>query len=242
MERREFIEPMHFRLTVEEVSSRWSDAPLRFVRNFENAVYEIGTSPASYLRMTPTTHHASDEVASELDFALFLGASGVAVAQPVPARDGTLFCTAEVDGVEYTACVFEQAPGRAYDDHPDLDPTRFFFNAGRLMAEVHEAGTHYEPSRDFRRFSWREDRWHRFEELVPQREVQAWRLYEELMTWTSSLPTDSAYFGMIHGDFTIANLRIDQGRVTLFDLDSCCQHWHTYEVAMFLHFFGAHLT
>jgi Ser/Thr protein kinase RdoA (MazF antagonist) len=33
-------------------------------------------------------------------------------------------------------------------------------------------------------------------------------------------------------------MRILPERITLFDFDSCCEHWYAYEIATFLHFFG----
>ena len=240
MEKREFVESPELRPMVEQLARRWSIEPLRFVRNFENAVYELTASPRPmYLRLTPVSHRTSHEIASELDFVRFLGESGIPVVQPVAARDGSLLCTAELDGQTFIACVFEEASGFSYQNYTDIDHRSFFFNAGRLMAEVHEAGTRYQPSPDFTRFSWREDRWQRFPELVPTRESEAWNLYEELMVWTSSLATDTGQFGLIHGDFTLANLRIEGDHIMLFDLDSCCAHWRAYEIATFLHFFGA---
>ena len=95
MDRREFIEPIELRPTVARLARNWSEAPLQFVRNFENAVYEITVSSRpTYLRVTPATHHSSSEVASELDFVRFFGEEGIACAQPVPGRDGSLLYTA----------------------------------------------------------------------------------------------------------------------------------------------------
>jgi Ser/Thr protein kinase RdoA (MazF antagonist) len=82
-------------------------------------------------------------------------------------------------------------------------------------------------------------RWDRFAEHVPETEIEAWKLFDELRDWTDQLPTDSSLFGLIHGDFTIANLRIEGPRITLFDFDACCPHWRAYEIAAFLHYFGA---
>jgi Ser/Thr protein kinase RdoA (MazF antagonist) len=45
-------------------------------------------------------------------------------------------------------------------------------------------------------------------------------------------------FGLIHGDFTIANMRLDGNTITLFDFDTCCAHWRAYEIAVFLHNFS----
>ena len=240
MQRREFVESLELRPVVDSLAQRWNVRSPEFVRNFENAVYRIPTDSTSlYLRITPATHHTADEVASELAFAQFLGDEGLPVAQPVADPNGALVATAELEGASFVACLIEEAPSLAYSELHEVDHSSFFFKAGRLMATLHQAGTRFRPGSDFVRFSWREDRWDRFGELIPERETQAWALFEELETWTAALPTDQKHFGPIHGDFTIANLRIDGEAINLFDLDSCCSHWHAYEVAVFLHYFGA---
>ena len=240
MERREFIEPGELRPVVERLVRRWCLPSARFVRNIENAVYEIPTGHRSvFLRITPATHHTAEEVASELAFIRFLSDQGVPVARPVADPAGSFEARVELDGTSFAACVFEEASGVSYEDLREVDHSTFFFEVGRLMAELHEAGTRYQPGSEFFRFSWCDDRWNRFHELIPQSETEAWALFEELERWTATLPTDPRHFGLIHGDFTIANLRIDGTAINLFDLDSCCFHWHACEVAAFLHYFGA---
>jgi Ser/Thr protein kinase RdoA (MazF antagonist) len=59
------------------------------------------------------------------------------------------------------------------------------------------------------------------------------------MRWLATLPRTKPAFGLIHGDFTLMNLRTLPGRVTAFDFDSCCEHWRAYDLACFLHPFGA---
>ena len=98
---------------------------MRFVRNFENAVYEIATRPApSFLRITPSTHHSRAEVESELSFVRFLGEEGLPVAQPIVDHGGSFVVTTQLDGVGLTACVVEQAPGLSYDDQDDQSQYR----------------------------------------------------------------------------------------------------------------------
>ncbi len=74
---------------------------------------------------------------------------------------------------------------------------------------------------------------------MPKAETEAWGLFNELQPWLAELPTDASAFGLIHGDFTVGNLRINGGEISLFDFDACCEHWYAYEIAAFLHFFGA---
>jgi Ser/Thr protein kinase RdoA (MazF antagonist) len=59
------------------------------------------------------------------------------------------------------------------------------------------------------------------------------------MAWLDQQPTDSSYFGLIHGDYCIGNLRFKGDEINVFDFDACCRHWYAYDIAIFLHYFGA---
>jgi Ser/Thr protein kinase RdoA (MazF antagonist) len=144
----------------------------------------------------------------------------------------------DVSGETFYASVFREAPGHEFAELTPSLRQNCLRLAGQTMGRLHREGRRFEPSRAFQRFRWPEDRWTRFPLLIPPREHEAWQLYRELEAWTRSLPRDPSLFGMIHGDFTILNMRILPERVTVFDFDSCCKHWYAYEIATFLHFFG----
>ncbi len=240
MSEREHVEPADLRPMAEGLVRRWTDLPIRFVRNFMNLVYEIPREAGSwYLRITPETHRSNSEIASELELIHFLGSRDLPASQPVPSRSRELVHGAHLNGVEYSACVFEEAPGLAYSELTNVNSERFFRAVGRTMGALHQAAQKFERPSDFIRSPWKTDRWHRFGEIVPRSETEAWALYEELDDWIREQPKDASHFGLIHGDFTIANLRIQGDYINLFDFDSCCDHWYAYEIAMFLHYFGA---
>jgi Ser/Thr protein kinase RdoA (MazF antagonist) len=247
---REYIEPVELRGLVTSLASRWTDQPVTFVRNFGNLVYRIPGTPAAYLRITPETHRSKAEIESELQVVRYVGARGVSASQPVASRSGEVIHTAihttanmaahatTAEGVAYSACVFTEARGTSFEESPPADEAAFFRAAGHSMGFLHEALSSFKRPNDFVRHEWTEDRWSRFAKYVPRSEVEAWELFTELRTWTAQLPTDPSLFGLVHGDFTIANIRIEGPRITLFDFDACCEHWRAYEIAAFLHYFG----
>jgi Ser/Thr protein kinase RdoA (MazF antagonist) len=106
------------------------------------------------------------------------------------------------------------------------------------MAALHDALDRFEHATDFARFPRQDDRWRAFGRCVPPSEQQAWSAYRELMAWTGSLATSRDAFGLIHGDFTLMNFRVDRGELCLFDFDASCAHFRAYEIATFLHVFG----
>lgn len=219
----------------------WTDRPAEFVRRFSNPVYRLAPEPgrpALYLRLTPETHRSASQVESELAVIRHLAAEGVPVGEPVSSRLGAFIHTATLGGTNWSACAFEEAPGTSYAEAPPPDEPAFFRHAGRALGRLHRALSTFVPSPGFTRFHWTEDRWSRFSRHVPEAEAEAWDLYRELLAWTGGLSAEAPSFGLIHGDFTIANVRILDDRITAFDFDSCCEHWRAYELAVFLHYFG----
>src|SRR5690606_28997682 len=105
--------------------------------------------------------------------------------------------------------------------------------------KLHKLSENYQFPKDFARFTWsREKRWSRFTDLVPQKEKEAWDLYTELTNWMKKLQKNKKSFGLTHGDFTIMNFRIHENKINIFDFDECLKHWYSYELAVFLHYFG----
>ena len=237
---REEVEPPELRPMALRLAANWTSEPPEFVRNFANLVYRIRMDgEPAYLRITSSARRSRAQVSSELAMIQHLTDRGVSVARPIEGGDGQLLAEDAADGSVYVACVFEEAIGNFYERADTATETAFFSEAGRTLARIHNGLDTFKPDADFERFPWRADLWHEFEELVPKREVAAWTFFDELNAWVSSLDANSPAFGLIQGDFTIMNLRILPRRVTAFDFDASCEHWRAYDIACFLHFFGA---
>lgn len=236
----ETVEPDAIRTASRVLASEWvPGAEPRFVRAFSNYLYSLSAAGSRlFLRITPATRRSAAELESELQIVQHLGSRGLSVAEPLPSRTGKLLHTLEQDGETLHASVFREAPGAEFADLPATARRDVLRLAGRTMGRLHTEGRGFAPAAGLQRPSWSEDRWARFAALIPEREHEAWRLHEELQAWTRGLPRDPSLFGLIHGDFTILNMRILPERITLFDFDSCCGHWYGYEIATFLHYFG----
>lgn len=237
-ERREFVEPKHLVAAARELADHWTDAAIEFVRNFDNLVYRIATTPTLYLRITPITHRSREQIESELAVVQHAADSGVPVARPELSRSRCLAHSVLAAGAELVACVFREAEGVPYERWAERDSAEFFRAVGACMGKLHTSLSTFAPAERFSRFHWKQDRWARFAEHVPTSEKSAWELFTELERWTQGLSLDHPDFGFIHGDFTIVNFRIGRSGLCLFDFDSCCRHWRAYEIAAFLHYFG----
>lgn len=137
----------------------------------------------------------------------------------------------------YIACVFKECEGLDFQSSTPTDVKRFWRVAGETMGQLHSRLLDFERTDDFERFDWRSDRWDRFSQLIPEKETEAWSCYNQVATWLANLEPCSQSFGLIHGDFTVNNLRYKDHQISLFDFDGCCDHWYGYEIACFLHYF-----
>lgn len=236
----EFVEPEPARRVAQALAGNWvPNAQVTFIRAFSNSVYLLSSNAQRlYLRITSSEHRSEAQLTSELQFIRFLAGRGVPVSEPVPSRTGRLVDGIEQEGATFYASAFLEAPGQEFEALSPSAKQESLRLAGRTMGQLHREGAGFDRPNGFRRFPWLEDRWTRFPILIPRREREAWQLYEEIRKWTNDLPRDPSVYGMIHGDFTILNMRVLPSRITLFDFDSCCEHWYGYEIATFLHYFG----
>jgi Ser/Thr protein kinase RdoA (MazF antagonist) len=233
---REEIEPDFAKPVVQEIAATWGCTDPKFVRWFDNVVYKVTRHGSTfYLRLTPATRRSKAQIESEHAILRFLNARGIPVTQPIQSTTGEDVLEFECLDRRLIACAFTECPGNSFQDHP-ADLGTFSFAVGKAMGKLHTALTGFTKPPNFTRMLWHEDRWNRFAQIIPKTESEAWTLHEELQECWKTLDT-SSHFGMIHGDFTIRNLRYDEAQISLFDFDNSCEHWYGYEQACFLHHF-----
>lgn len=234
---REFTEPEFARNLLPFALSRWRLKNVRFVRWFENAVYSAELEDLRvYLRVTPASRRTLVEIESELSILEFLKASDFPSTFPVPTADGHLIALGCHQDSRYYLTLFSECPGDEYQVKPEERSDRFFRACGRTMGYLHHLLRDYQPQRAFSRPLWQSDRWSSFAEVVPASEKDAWRTYEEFAGWWESLE-NAVETQLIHGDFTIRNLRYGKRGISLFDFDGCCEHYAGYEIGCFFHAF-----
>jgi Ser/Thr protein kinase RdoA (MazF antagonist) len=186
-----------------------------------------------FLRLTPDSHRGREHVLAELEFVQFLGADSGPVATAIPAGDGALVHSIAADGQTFHAAAFAAAPGSAltWSDHAH---NRALCSAiGEALGRIHTLSMRYTPR--IRRFDWRDDRTFRsLPDRLPDFETPIKRRAGETFAFLDSLAETPQSFGLIHGDFVPANLRVREQRVTAFDFDDCCYHFYLFDFAVAL--------
>jgi len=87
------------------------DEPIELIGNVENCVYRVGDGFVA--RATENHRRGVGELRAELDWITFLAQRGLPVASPIRSHNGVAI---EVGlGNELAICLFERAPGEAFD-------------------------------------------------------------------------------------------------------------------------------
>jgi len=214
---------------VEQALTLWSapEANWTIVRQRPNVVVEVGSR--GYLRMVPESRRAVQQVEAEIAFVEFLAKGGASVARAIASSTGKLVA---VIG-SFSATLFERARGEEIRWGTDSENQRILERVGEAMGKIHALSRSFPDSE--RRFSFDEDTGMRtIPGRLPDFEEDVKRAASEVFEFLDALPRDSKTFGMIHGDFVPANLRVDGERVTAFDFDDCCRHFYLFDIAVAL--------
>lgn len=200
-----------------------------------NAVYPFFSSGGAlcFLRFAPVEEKDPAETQAELAFLKWLADGGVAVALPVPARDGRTLVVADTPWGRYAAAVFAGAPGSRMDWLSDCMP--FMEGYGRALARLHRRSAALPAPTG--RPDWRQ-RLDWCEAVLQAHHCPAEALHEValLREWLAALPTTPDTYGMIHGDYELDNVLFDEaaGVYTVIDFDDCTMHWYEMDVCQTL--------
>jgi Ser/Thr protein kinase RdoA (MazF antagonist) len=189
-----------------------------------------------YLRLGHPAHRDRALLEAELDFLDHLGASGVAVAAPVAARDGARIVEVAAPGCgPLLATCFREAPGvRVAPGTPAWTPA-FFRAWGRALGRIHAAARSHAPRGPERRWHWAD------EDLVAHAgaylagDDRSLEEFARVRAAIAALPEDPERAGLIHADFGPQNFAWDlrQG-ITAFDFGNCCYHRYVADLAIAL--------
>ena len=214
----------------------------------ENATYLVGDPDAgpSILRVHRLGYHTEPAIASELAWMDALRAeAGVRTPRVLPATDGRRIVTAvdETSGEQRSCVRFEFLPGA----EPAGDSVEHFAELGEITARMHRHARHWARPASFTRFHWDYDaafggqaRWGRWQDGIgvgaAEREVLG-RLDATLAARLAAFGTGAERYGLIHADTRLANLLVDDGKVSVIDFDDSGFSWYLYDAGTSVSFF-----
>jgi Ser/Thr protein kinase RdoA (MazF antagonist) len=230
-------EPFPSDRTLSSLQKLWGIENLTFVRKMENIVFSgRRNGQIVFLRLTSPLRRSDAQIAAELSWLTYLSNLDLPVVKPLTARDGQLSLNIQQYGTTYVSCLFAEAPGQ----HPtpeEASAPSFLQGLGQLIARLHEATISYQaPRSNERREEWDEERGIRHALEAAQWSKNAILCEKLYATYNhlKNLPKDEQTYGLVHGDWTPANLfRTNTGKITIIDFDDSCYHFFAFDLAVF---------
>jgi Ser/Thr protein kinase RdoA (MazF antagonist) len=207
-----------------------------------NDSFEVrsGDGKHAVLRLSSRRARGEADVASETAFVAYLDQAGIPVAAPVPARDGTLFGTAQLPEGPRPAVLFRYAGGRA----PQWESTADARANGVTLARIHRAAGGYADLNEGRYRLDLDHLLHRpLTALLGLRslDTSAKERFKELASRLSTAvgTRGDLTWTRCHGDCHGFNARIlengtNAGQATFFDFDDGGSGYVAYDLAVFL--------
>ena len=221
---------------------------VRLLNVSENATYLVEDPDAgpSVLRVHRHGYHTEPAIVSELAWMDALRAEArVRTPQVLAATDGRRVVTAadEASGERRYCVRFEFLSGT----EPVGDSVEHFAELGEITARMHQHARHWARPPGFTRFHWDYDaafgtqaRWGRWQDGIgvgpAEREVLG-RLDDALRARLAAFGTGPGRYGLIHADTRLANLLVDDGRVSVIDFDDSGFSWYLYDAGTSVSFF-----
>lgn len=219
----------------------WSlEGEIEFHRHVENFVYFARKNGArAVLRLTEPEHRSFEEVEAELHWLDHLSSSGLRVGRPIRSESSRFLERIESAGRVLFATLFSFAPGKMIRDSDEYTP-ELLYAQGEFLARMHTATATYHPiSERVRRPEWDHDIGYCIacKGLDPE-DSYPYREFQELSQLLRGLDRSPETYGLIHADLHFGNFFVDDGRITAFDFDDSCYHWHLYDIASPLFIFN----
>ena len=211
-----------------------------------------GTSGKDWvLRLHRPGYNSAAELEAERVWTAALRAAGLAVPEPLPARDGRAFVlqpvetTGEVRLTGVTRWIDgEVLDGLLKDSARAAERPGWFTRLGALVARTHLQSETWTPPPGFARGRLDADglmgpapRWGPFWDhpaLTAEDRSLVLAARKVLYARLSALPQDPAVFGMIHADLHPGNLLVRGDDLAIIDFDDAAFGWRMYDIAVAL--------
>ncbi|MDF0602866.1 phosphotransferase [Psychromarinibacter sp. C21-152] len=202
-------------------------------------VEEAGRDPL-ILRMHRPGYHTVDEIASELAWIDALRQEGVLDTPAiVSAEDGPRILEVACGAARRHVVAFAFVPGVEPKPGDDLVPG--FRTLGAISARLHRHARSWEQPGGFTRKTWNFEtiagdrpHWGAWQDalgLTREGRLVLDRLAAALKARLADWGEGAERFGLIHADLRLANLLVEDGKLTVIDFDDCGFGWFLFDFA-----------
>lgn len=250
-----------FRQSAELALARFPVAPrtVTLVNRTENVTYRVDdeAGQAWVLRLHRPGYHTRAELEAERVWLAALARSGVAVPEPLAARDGSAYVSVDVpaDSEAGLAAHTREVgltrwiPGRVLADLIDASDdgaeiAGWYHQVGAMLGRLHRQAAGWTPPAGFSRHRFDAEGmlgerpfWGRFWEnpaLSPAQRQLLDQARHRLRNQLDARGRDPGRFTMIHADLHPGNVVVDGDRIAVIDFDDAGFGHHLYDLAVAL--------
>ncbi|MGA3599441.1 phosphotransferase enzyme family protein [Lysinibacillus agricola] len=210
----------------------YDEGTLELWRASSNFVYAFERNQVQYfLRVSFEQDKSIEQIKAELEFMQYLRLNGFPSVTPIQSISGELIETLKTPEGTYIAVVFSAANGINLD--ADTITAKQMEGWGRSLASLHFLSKTFEPVSE-RRKSWLDTV--QFMESVFKKhpgEQIALQELSKVSNWLQSLPTNKDVFGLIHYDFQLDNIFLEENKdhsFNIIDFDDAIYHWYALDI------------
>ena len=190
------------------------------------------------LKITPQTKCSFATIQSQVDWINFLATHGAPVSRPVPSRHGNFVEQLSINDIadepKVSAVCYEYVPGERPQEATGT--AELFQCWGQVIGQLHALTMRYgalQPLNFIR--GWDEDpicaRHH-----IPADQTRVLEKFDALLEYFHALPRHPPIYGLVHSDLQSNNLRVQHGKLWVFDFDDCEMNWFISDIATALYF------
>jgi len=223
--------------------SHWAlgDTPITLIAARENHVYRVdnvaGLNKPAVLRLHRPGYRGSEEIYSELLWMEMLGEHGIPVPNPIPATDGKYVKVVNDTVVDLLTWI-EATPLSSA-----VFSEQFYFELGRLMANMHKLADTWNPPSEFTRPTWdligAKPTWGRFWEnpLLTSAQSNKFHKFRDHAkdTLAKLEKQGSLDFGLIHADLVPENVLNNGTQLHPIDFDDGGYGYRLFDLATTTH-------
>ena len=218
----------------EKILERWGydEGSVYYFRSSANFIFVFKKDGKRYfLRFNDSYERELNMIKSEIKILLYLGTKSLQVAEPVKSINDEYIEVIETESGIFYAVVFEALQGKQFEiDELEIEQ---FSNWGAALGQLHSALTDMPEEYYVGRKSWK-DHLKFVEEALPKHEAPVKYELDKIKNWINTLPITKENFGLIHYDFELDNLRLEDDVVGMLDFDDCANYWFVADIAFAL--------
>ncbi|MHA2224122.1 MAG: phosphotransferase enzyme family protein [Candidatus Hodarchaeales archaeon] len=178
------------------------------------------------------------QIKAEIDWINYLAQNEIPVSEPQLSCDNKYVEDIIIDNNSYIVVSFRKAPGNYINFRdPEEWKETLWEKMGEILGKMHSLSVDFIPNKDYKRTEFEEDIFLKYDTILDkQKDKYIIKVYNQLISWMSTLHKPRNAYGMVHGDLNWGNYYIhNKTRLTLFDFDSCCYSWFIYDMAILIY-------